>query len=120
MFQGGGNTHIAKFNMDTAGTATDFGDTLSSVNIPCAVCNATRLVQAGGDSDSNEIAYWTVSSGGAGQDFGDTATMESQHMGCSSSTRAIFGAGYDVPAKTSAVERNLKRIRMAKKLLFKI
>ena len=41
---------------------------------------------------------------GNAQDFGDPATMESQHMGCASPTRAIFGAGFDVPAKTSAVE----------------
>ena len=41
---------------------------------------------------------------GNSADFGHTRTMESQHMGCASPTRAIFGAGFDVPAATNAVE----------------
>ena len=94
MFQGGGNTNIAKFNMDSAGTATDFGDTPSNVSLPCALCNATRLVQAGGDTDINDINYWTVSSGGTGQDFGDSATNGYGRGAVNTNTRGVFMGGY--------------------------
>ena len=94
IFQGGGNTAIAKFNMDSAGNATDFGDSPININIPCALSNATRLIQAGGDSDSNEIHYWTVSSGGTGQDFGDSATNGYGRGAVNTNTRGVFMGGY--------------------------
>lgn len=94
MFQGGGNTNIAKFNMDSAGNATDFGDTPSNVNIPAALSNATRLVQGGGDSEINDISYWTVSSGGTGADFGDSATNGYGRVAVNTNTRGVFMGGY--------------------------
>jgi len=94
MIQGGGGTNVAKFNMDSAGNATDFGDTPINVNIPCALANATRLIQAGGDSDSNEIHYWTISSGGTGADFGDSATNGYGRGAVNTNTRGVFMGGY--------------------------
>ena len=95
MFQGGGQISVAKFNMDSAGNATDFGDAPSGVNIPCALSNATRLIQAGGVSDTvSQINYWTVSSGGTGQDFGDTAHPGYGRAAVNTNTRGVFMGGY--------------------------
>lgn len=95
IFQGGGNTNVAKFNMDSAGNATDFGDTPTSVQFPCALSNATRLIQAGGTSDTvSQISYWTVTSGGTGQDFGDTAHAGYGKAAVNTNTRGVFMGGY--------------------------
>ena len=93
-FRGGGDPDISTINMNSAGSDTDFGDVPINVNIPCALCNATRLIQAGGDSDANQIHYWTVSSGGTGQDFGDSATNGYGRGAVNTNTRGVFMGGY--------------------------
>ena len=95
IFRGGGNTDVAKFNMDSQGNGSDFGDTPQAINIPCALSNATRLIQAGGTSDTvSQINYWTVSSGGTGQDFGDTAHPGYGKAAVNTNTRGVFMGGY--------------------------
>ena len=78
-FRAGGSTptkvnNIDRFNIDTPGDATDFGNLTQSVNATGqGFASRTRAFRAGGyiSSYQNNIDFWTITSDGNAIDFGD-------------------------------------------------
>jgi len=85
--------------MSTLGNATDFGD-LTTIRIYGSgiVSNPTRGLFAGGfspvsPSTINSIEIITIATLGNSIKFGDLSQSRAGVMGCSSSTRGVFGGG---------------------------
>ena len=88
---------IQYLNINTFGNSQDFGDlTLARSNIS-SCSSSIRGIWAGGadGSYSDIIEYVTIASAGDAIDFGNLSTANRAYMGgTSSSTRGIFGGGY--------------------------
>ena len=102
MVLGGGVTPgytnaIQYFNINTFGNSEYFGDlTLARGNIS-SCSSAIRGIWAGGADGSYRdiIEYVTIASAGGAIDFGNLSTANRAYIGAtSSSTRGIFGGGY--------------------------
>ena len=115
---GGGYAYPASRNiMDyisiaSAGNATDFGD-LAGVRQGLGACSSpTRgLFIAGSFTLANDdtgllnsIEFITIASAGNATDFGDVTTGTEELAAGSSSTRAVFGGGYDRSAYLNTIE----------------
>ncbi|WP_440233636.1 hypothetical protein, partial [Escherichia coli] len=81
-----------------------FGDLTQIRNTAGACASSTRGICAGGITPTpapayvNTIDYVTISSTGNAQDFGDLNSPVRRILsGCSSSTRGLFGGGYQGP-----------------------
>jgi len=86
----------------TTGNAIDFGDLTQQMRELSACSSSTRGVFGGGNLTTpvvpaltyyNVMGYITIATTGNAIDFGDL-TLSRDTMGCSSSTRGIFGGGY--------------------------
>ena len=98
---GGGSTgpgnvtnEIDFINVDSTGTAIDFGDLTEGRSATCVSGNQTRAVAAGGaktPGTSNVIDYVTIASTGDAVDFGDVDITYSNSTdgGCGNATRGI-------------------------------
>jgi len=95
------NEDIEYVTIDTTGNATDFGDIIEGKSGTGAVSNLTRAVIAGGKYTSGAsnvrttMDYVTIQTLGNGTDFGDLTTARSSLAGCSSTTKGVFGGGYN-------------------------
>ena len=105
---GSASNVIQYLNINTFGNSQNFGDlTLARSNI--ASCSSSiRGIWAGGadGSYSDIIEYVTIASAGNSIDFGNLSTANRAYMGgTSSSTRGIFGGGYQAsPLAASTVD----------------
>jgi len=80
----------------SAGNAIDFGDITGNKRYGSAgASNETRGLFAGGASAPLAITYITIDSTGNSTDFGNLITQLFYLSGCSSTTRAVFGGGYN-------------------------
>jgi len=105
-----GNT-IDFITISSTGQATDFGDTTQFAQFGNAFSNSTRGVYGGGssrtpfvpatDGSTNVICYVTIQSLGDAQDFGDLSITYHALGACSSSTRGLFGGGYQPTTPTT-------------------
>ena len=108
VFSGGDYTNVIQYiTMASTGNALDFGDLLDAVIQTGSCSSSTRgLVAYGQDSsgissgDSNIIVYITIASTGNATDFGDLTLKRTTPAGCSSSTRGVFGGGYQNNSST--------------------
>ena len=95
------NEDIEYVTIDTTGNSTDFGDIIEGKSGTGAVSNLTRAVIAGGKYTSGAsnvrttMDYVTIQTLGNGTDFGDLTTARSYLAGCSSTTKGVFGGGYN-------------------------
>ena len=80
---------INKFNIETTGNATDFGDLGVGRNQNSALGTFTRIVFAGGDTGSvtNSIEYVDPLSTGNAADFGDLTVAKRLAGGTNNNTR---------------------------------
>ena len=102
MVAGGGSgpsnqTKIELINIPTLGNSVFFGDlTLARTNV-ASCSSALRGIWSGGIADAynDTIDYVTIASGGDAIDFGNLSTATRAYIGAtSSSTRGVFGGGY--------------------------
>ena len=98
-------------NMDSTGNAEDFGDLVNGASAGFFTASSrTRGIFAGSYSNTNQegtntIDFVTISSQGNSVDFG--ADMTYKHRGghsASSSTRGVFGGGFDGSDRTNMIE----------------
>ena len=95
------NEDIEYVTIDTTGNSTDFGDIIEGKSGTGAVSNLTRAVIAGGkytggaSNVRNSMDYVTIQTLGNGTDFGDLTSARSSLAGCSSTTKGVFGGGYN-------------------------
>lgn len=85
----------------STGDATDFGDLISNAYLTSSCSSSTRGLFGGGQSTNdpntpiNVIQYITIASTGNATDFGDLAATRYGLAACSSTTRGVFGGGYE-------------------------
>jgi len=95
--QPGNSIKIVSIHIPTTGNSEYFGDlTLSRTNL-ASCSSAIRGIWSGGISDSydDNIDYVTIASAGNAIDFGNLSTATRAYIGAtSSSTRGVFGGGY--------------------------
>tara|TARA_B100001059_G_scaffold126601_1_gene126604 strand:+ start:1236 stop:2741 length:1506 start_codon:yes stop_codon:yes gene_type:complete len=88
---------IELINIPTLGNSVFFGDlTLARTNV-ASCSSALRGIWSGGIADAynDTIDYVTIASGGDAIDFGNLSTATRAYIGAtSSSTRGVFGGGY--------------------------
>ena len=85
----------AYVTLGTMGAATDFGDTVETLNSRAGCDHATRGIFAGGDGPSNSMEYITIASAGNGTDFGNLSVARNG-MSCqamANTTRGVFPGG---------------------------
>ena len=85
---------VDKIVPESAGNATDFGDTSNNTYDGAGFGSDTRSIVAGGYGSSaalNVIEYFTFASAGNATDFGDSTGAELAPP-VSNSTRGVFGA----------------------------
>jgi len=82
----------------SSGDSTDFGDLTQATENGGSGASETRALFGGGSTGSNQnvISYTTFDTTGSYTDFGDLTTNRepAKGTGMSSSTRCVFGAGY--------------------------
>jgi hypothetical protein len=99
----GGSNVIDYITIATIGNAQDFGDVIRTGGWGTAACSSsTRGVYHSFYGTENNVAYdnivmeyITISSLGNGTTFGDIVNERATHSSCSSSTRGVFGGGYN-------------------------
>jgi hypothetical protein len=95
--QPGNSIKIVSIHIPTTGNSEYFGDlTLARAN-PASCSSAIRGIWAGGIADAynDTIDYVTIASAGGAIDFGNLSTATRAYIGAtSSSTRGVFGGGY--------------------------
>ena len=65
----------------------------------------TRAINTGTGSYNNTIDYITMASQSNGIDFGDLSTANRAYLGAlASSTRGVFGGGFQHPSPSSSVD----------------
>ena len=123
MVVGGGVTPgftnvIQYFNINTFGNSQDFGDiSLARSNIS-SCSSEIRGIWAGGSDGTyrDTIEYVTIASTGDGIDFGNLSTANRAYMGgTSSSTRGIFGGGYQASPLSAGTVDIIDYIEMSTK-----
>jgi len=95
VFIGGGSPYaIDMIQVDTTGSISDFGTSLSNAGYVAAASSRTRAI-GGGDapSSTNTIQFITIASTGDGQDFGDMTTTAHARSAVSNGTRGIIACG---------------------------
>ena len=102
---------IEYITIATTGNATDFGDLTVARSGSGGCSSSTRGVFGGGRSGFpggilyNIIDYITIASQGTNaQDFGDLLKAREAVTACSSSTRGVFGGGYDASTALSIID----------------
>jgi len=105
VFGGGyGNLYsnvIDYITIASGGDATDFGDLLGNMYLTSSCSSSTRGLFGGGESTNdpttviNVIQYITIASAGNATDFGDLSALNRGLAACSSTTRGVFGGGYE-------------------------
>ncbi len=96
-------SHITSIQIPTRGNSVDFGDLSLARSEGTGASNDIRGLCMGGYSPGqgsggrvNNIDYVTIASSGTAADFGDlTDHTNGDDCGCSSSTRAMRGGGYE-------------------------
>ena len=113
---GGKLVHPAKqniiqfVNMDTLGNAADFGDLVNGASAGFFTASSrTRGIFAGSYSSpaqegTNTIEFVTIASTGDSIDFGDMLTKHRSGHSASSSTRGVFGGGFDGSDRSNVIE----------------
>jgi len=104
-FGGSPLTNVIDFiTISTLGNAADFGD-LTQTKVDANGCsNSTRTIIAGGYNPTpslvqyNVIEFLTIATLGNAQDFGDLNQKRTSTDALASSTRGLFGGGYDGPS----------------------
>jgi len=92
---------IQYVSISSTGNATDFGDLLTATAFGAGCSSSTRGLFGGGAKlpsfvATNTIQYITIMTTGNATDFGDlTQAKETRNSACSSSTRGVWGGGYD-------------------------
>ena len=111
-FRAGGSTptkvdRIDRFNIDTTGDATDFGNLTQSVNATGqGFASRTRAFRAGGyiSSYQNNIDFWTITSDGDATDFGDMLAAKQSVGALSNSTRGVISSGSDASNAINVIQ----------------
>ena len=88
---------IQYFNINTFGNSQDYGDLTAARGNVASCSSAIRGIWVGGAAGSyiDTIEYVTIASVGDAFDFGNLSTSNRAYIGAtSSSTRGIFGGGY--------------------------
>jgi hypothetical protein len=105
------NNSIDYITISSTGNASTFGQLTVARRSGGACSNSTRGLFAGGWIPSgptyigtNVIDYITIATTGNAQNFGALLNLGGENAGCSSSTRGIFGGGYNI---TSFIELNI-------------
>ena len=96
-------SNITSIQIPTKGNSVDFGDLSLGRSEGTGASNAIRGLCMGGYAPGqgsggrvNNMDYVTIASSGTAADFGDlTDHMNGDDCGCSSSTRAMRGGGYE-------------------------
>ena len=114
---GGKLTHPNKqnviqfINLDTTGDAADFGDLVNGASAGFFTASSrTRGIFAGSYSSpaqegTNTIEFVTIASQGNSVDFGaDMTTKHRSGHSASSSTRGVFGGGFDGSDRTNLID----------------
>ena len=103
---------IQYVTISTTGNTQDFGDLTVARDNSSASSNSIRAIFGGGDTETpasgnatNVIDYITMASLGDAIDFGDLTSARERLRGCSSSTRVIFGGGFEDPARVNTIEK---------------
>ena len=101
----------------TTGNSSDFGDLSINANDKQTVSNAVRGVACGGGNDSplasqtDLCEFVTLATLGDAKDFGDLTVGRQSMSACSSLTRGVITAGYNV-APTSAARNTMDYIQI--------
>ena len=97
-------------NMDTTGDAADFGDLVNGASAGFFTASSrTRGIFAGSYSSpaqegTNTIEFVTIASQGDSVDFSDMTYKHRGGHSASSSTRGVFGGGFDGSDRTNMIE----------------
>ena len=95
---GGCHNIIQYIQIQTTGTALDFGDLLvSGRGQGCTVNSTTRVFCAGNCPYTDEIQYVNTASTGNAINFGNQIYGGGYQGGCSNSTRGVIYGGYQHP-----------------------
>ena len=100
----GYHIHISYNNIQSKGDGIDYGDLIGVKNCPPTINNQTRGIigQAANQNSSpyvsNVLEYITIATTGDTKDFGD-GQIKSSCFGCCSTTRGLWGAPGNTPAK---------------------
>ena len=114
-FRMAGNTpsktdRIDRFNIDTAGNATDFGNLTQELGATGqGFASRTRAFRGGGYNHSlggylNNIDFWTITSDGNATDFGDMLAAKQAIGALSSSTRGVISSGSDASNAINVIQ----------------
>ena len=109
---------IQYLNINTFGNSQDFGDLTSARSNVASCSSSIRGIWAGGAAGSyvDIIEYVTIASTGDGIDFGNLSTANRAYMGgTSSSTRGIFGGGYQASPLSAGTVDIIDYIEMSTK-----
>ena len=86
---------ISYYNVDTAGNALDFGDTIATGGRTASGSSRTRgLIFYANAPAKNTIEYVTMQSLGNAIDFGDLLNLEDSNAATSDATRTVVAGGY--------------------------
>ena len=97
-------------NMETTGNAADFGDLVNGASANFFTASSrTRGIFAGSYSSpaqegTNTIEFITIASQGDSVDFSDMTYKHRGGHSASSSTRGVFGGGFDGSDRTNMIE----------------
>jgi len=107
---GAGVNTIEYINISSTGNSISFGTLTNSRSSTTAVSSSTRGIFAGGYNPSptpatrfTTIDKITISSTGNASSFGSLSGGRSAAIGCSNSTRGLFGGGY-APTRSNTIE----------------
>ncbi len=98
---------IASIQIQSMGTASDWGDLTVARFAPGSGASTTRGVWAGGATPTrlNTIDYVTIQTSGTAQDFGDCQTLKYFPAGASNNTRLVNAGGNTTsPALTNTID----------------
>ena len=98
----GGNQSkiIESIQIQTLGSAQNFGDLITAVRYNAACASNIRGIFAGGIPNTDVIEYVTIPSEGNATDFGNLQNNAPAGAGLSSQTRGLFAGGYS-PARNT-------------------
>jgi hypothetical protein len=115
-----GQDFIDYITIASTGNGTDFGNLTVGRNMLGSCNSSTRGIFFGGATDAaaagtNTIDYITIASTGNATDFGDTShsTDFQKLAGTSSSTRGVFGGGYEQDGFTAVPKDHIEYITIA-------
>ncbi len=93
---------VDKITIASLGDGVDWGDLVNAIWQRGTASDSTRGIWAGGlypgSTAYDKIDAVTIATEGTAFEFGDILSSTTDHMGCASPVRAVFGGGWSSPA----------------------